>query len=38
MEMELQEVGWVCIDWINLAQDGNRWQARVNVIMNFGVP
>jgi hypothetical protein len=38
MEMELQEVEWVCIGWINLAQDRNRWQACVNAIINFGVP
>jgi hypothetical protein len=26
------------VDWIELAQDGNRWRALVNVIMNLRVP
>jgi hypothetical protein len=27
--MDLQEVGWGGLDWINLAQDRYRWQAFV---------
>jgi hypothetical protein len=26
------------MDWIDLAQDSNRWQALVNVVMNLQVP
>jgi hypothetical protein len=26
------------MDWIDLAQDRERWQALVNVVMNLGVP
>jgi hypothetical protein len=26
------------MDWINLAQDTDKWQALANVIMNFRVP
>ena len=37
MKMDLQEVGW-WMDWIDLAQDKDRWRALVNVVMNLRVP
>jgi hypothetical protein len=36
--MNLQEVGCGSMDWIELAQDTERWQALVNAKMNFQVP
>jgi len=36
--MDLQEVEWGGMDWIDLAQDTDRWRALVNVIMNLQVP
>ena len=36
--MVLQEVGRDCGDWIDLAQDRDRWRALVSTVMNFGVP
>jgi hypothetical protein len=36
--MDLQEVEYEGMDWIELAQDGDRGQALVNVIMNLRVP
>ena len=38
IKMDLQEVGCGSMDWIYLAQDRNRWQALVNVVMILRVP
>jgi hypothetical protein len=38
VKMDLQEVGGGCGDWMELAQDRERWQALVNMVMNFRVP
>jgi len=35
--MDLLEVGWG-IDWIDLAQDRDKWRALVNAIMNLRFP
>ena len=35
--MDLQEVGGGDGDWMQLAQDRDRWQALVNTVMNFQV-
>jgi len=38
IEMDFQEVGCGGFDWIDLAQDRDRWWALVNAIMNLRVP
>jgi len=36
--IELQEVEFGNLDWIDLAQDRDRWRALVKEVMNFWVP
>jgi hypothetical protein len=35
--MDLREIGWGGVDWIQLAQDRDRWRALVNTVMNLRV-
>ena len=37
IKMGLQEVGGGCGDWMELAQDRERWRALVSTVMNFRV-
>jgi hypothetical protein len=38
IKMDLQEVGWDGLDWIDMAWDRDRWLALVNAVMNLRVP
>ncbi|KAJ4445219.1 hypothetical protein ANN_07020 [Periplaneta americana] len=38
IKMDLREVGYDDRDWINLAQDRDRWRAYVRAAMNLRVP
>jgi hypothetical protein len=39
IKMDLREVGWGGgMDWINLAEDKDRWRVLVNAVMNLRVP
>jgi hypothetical protein len=38
IKMDLREIGWGGMDWIELAQDRDQWRALVKTIMNLRVP
>jgi len=38
IKMDLKELGYVGMDWIELVQDRDRWRALVNTVMNLGAP
>jgi hypothetical protein len=38
IKMDLREIGFGDVDWIDLAQDRDRWRAFVNTVMNLRVP
>jgi hypothetical protein len=33
--MDLGEIGWDRVDWIDMAQDGDEWGALVNTVLKF---
>jgi hypothetical protein len=37
IKMEPQEVGYGGMDWIDVAQDRDRWRALVDAVMNLRV-
>jgi len=38
IKMGIQKVGYEGKDWIDLAQDRDRWWAVVNAVINFRIP
>jgi hypothetical protein len=38
IKMDLREIGWDGVDWIDLAHDRDQWRALVNTVMNLRVP
>jgi hypothetical protein len=38
IKMDLREIEWDGMDWIDLAQDRDQWRALVNEVMNLMVP
>jgi hypothetical protein len=38
IKLDLLEVEFGCTDWIDVAQDRDRWRALVDAVMNFRIP
>jgi hypothetical protein len=38
IKMDLREIRWGVMDWIDLAQDWDEWRALVSTVMNLRVP
>jgi hypothetical protein len=38
IKMDLREIEWDGMDWIDLAQDRDQWMAFFNMVMNLRVP
>jgi hypothetical protein len=38
VRIDLREMGWDGMDWIDLAQDRDKWTALVDTVMNLRVP
>jgi hypothetical protein len=36
--MDLREIEWCDMDWIDMAQDRDKWRALVNMVMKLLVP
>jgi hypothetical protein len=36
IKIDLREIGWNSMDWIDLPQDRDQWRALVNTVMNLG--
>jgi hypothetical protein len=38
IEMDLREIGWDGLDWMDMAQDRDQWRALVNTVLNLWGP
>jgi hypothetical protein len=38
IKMDLREIGWDGMDWIDVAQNRDQWRALLNTVMNLRVP
>jgi hypothetical protein len=38
IKIDLREIGWDGCDWIDRAQERDRWRARVKAVKNLRVP
>jgi hypothetical protein len=38
IKMDLREIGWDDMDWIDVFHDRDQWRALVNTVLNLRVP
>jgi hypothetical protein len=38
IKMDLREIGWNAVDWIDIAQERDQWRALVNTVLNLPIP
>jgi hypothetical protein len=38
IEMDLRQIGWSDMDWVDLAHDRGQWRVLVKTVMNLRVP
>jgi hypothetical protein len=38
IRMDIREIGWKDIDWMQLAQNRDQWRALVNTVMKLRIP
>jgi hypothetical protein len=38
ISMDLREIGWDGLDWLDMAQDRDQWRDLVNTVLNLRVP
>jgi hypothetical protein len=38
IKMDVREIGWDGVDWIDMAQGRDQWRALVNTVLNLWVP
>jgi hypothetical protein len=38
IKIDLREIGWDGMDWIDLTQERDQWRSLVNTVMNLRVP
>jgi hypothetical protein len=38
IKIDLSEIGWDGMDWIDLTQEREQWMALLNTVMNLRVP
>jgi hypothetical protein len=38
IKMDLREMGWDGVDWMDMARDRKEWRTLVNTVLNLRVP